>query len=319
MIMRMAHDRGISIKYGSAFNYDGQHRDSISREEASEILNYRVEKAPLYFGEDKKTIRGMFGLVRTDVNEIVASHSVGTEFTVSAQPLDAFNWIYDNIVSNVGDMEIEDVVTMRNGGAAFFTFKVGGSFRVKGDSSEQFHSVLFSDNLGVSSLCLGTVFTRIVCMNTLARARKECAFKIAHTKNSGFLVQGALESIRAEIEAAKAVRSEIDFLASKDCTSAMYQSLLERTFPLGADLKSRGSLIAKGKRELAARQFEGDDSFGTKSMWTALNSITYFSSNPAKMNSRTDAAGVGFDNINGVRGDFNRRVFNDALAIAKAA
>jgi len=316
-IMRKTHDRGISIKQYSAFNYDGKFRESISREEAAAILDYRVEKVPLSFVSNGETRdAGMFGLMRTDIGELVCDHSVGDEFSIPMNGKEVFDWVYDNIATPLGDMTIEDVVTMRNGGSSFFTFKVGDSFKVAGDRSEHMNSILFADMLGVSRLKLGLVATRIWCRNSLRKALRECEFAVSHTTNANIVVCNALESVRLELENARDMKEQMNLLASKECDTETFKKMLDTIYPITGKERSRADAVNKVKRELVTNQFETDDSFTAKTLWTATNAFTYFSNNPVKLNARTDAVGNAFDNINGTKADFNTSVLNTALSLA---
>jgi len=320
MLMQMAHDKGISRKTDSIFNTDGQVHEHISREEANSVFDFEVEKVPNFIkvGDEYKMVDDMFSLVRTDTNDVVCNHSVGNEFTIAMTPRKVLDFLYDSIINEIGDMELEDIGTLRNGGISFVNFKYGDSYAIDGDQSEHKQFILFSDPLGVSRLTVGEHSVRIVCQNTLQRAMKQCEFKIAHTTNSYLLVQSALEGIRDRILEGRKTRELAKQLASKSVSTEQFENFLEKIYPIKGlsvtdDKVSRAVALRTTARDLVTKQFEGDDSFTNKNGWSMYNAASYFIDNPVKMSSRTDKASVIWDGWTGNRATKKSEMFDAAL------
>lgn len=320
MIMQMMHDKGISRKQNSIFNSDGAVHEHITREEANSVFDFEVEKVPNYIkvGDDFKMVDDMFSLVRTDTNDVICNHSVGNEFTIAMTPRNVLDFLYDHIINEIGDMELEDVATLRNGGISFVNFKYGDSYKVTGDESEHEQFLLFSDPLGIGRLTVGEHNVRIVCNNTLCRAMKQCEFKISHTTNSYLLVKSALEGIRDQILEGRKMRELANMLASRSVSNEQFENFLEKIYPIKdisttTEKISRALAMRTNARELIKKQFEEDKSFTDKNGWAMYNAASYFIDNPQKMSSRTDKASVVWDGLVGNRADKKSDMFNAAL------
>lgn len=301
----MQYDKGVSILSASQFNYGGFVGETITDEQAREVLGFTIEKKPCYT-EDGMVIPRMSYLRRSDGGIIDANCSVGDYFEVTSQPLETYEFA-KFIMSQVPSLRLETVATMYNGGSAFVCLSQGDSWLVRGDTSPHRTNVLLCNPLTRGRFHLVSHAIRVVCMNTLQAAMTSGeGYRISHTKYARAKVEQALELIRNELKCADELRLKCEHLANKMISTKNVENILNAVYPLPVIEKGkRETQLTKvnNKRDEVLKQFETDESFTEKSFYTFLSANTYLMEHPTTKQEKTDNAQVAFDNIVGGRAD----------------
>lgn len=315
---KLSNDRGISTIQTSAFNYGGEKHDVIDIAEAREILDYDVlvKACKTQEGED---IAGINYLVNSRDNCVIPSLGVGDRF-VPYQNHDFFDYFTQDIMPQIPDLKLETVATLHGTGTAFITTNFGDDFKVKGDESPNKFRMLFSnDNTGKSSLLLGFTSVRVVCMNTLAMARKEVghdeeSFKVRHTETVNSRVGEAVRVIYAKLRALSEMKARIDALANKEVSPEMVQKTLNRIYNQNAfERGSTGFTKLENKRTEVIRQFESGETAQTmtnKSAWALFNAYTFPIFNPKTEKKNSDRAEIAYRGSVGNVADRVSKIFN---------
>lgn len=299
-------DKGISTIKSSYFNKDGKEHQTISAAEAEDIFNFTISKEQSYRANGTK-IPGQFHLVRrdpgieNDVGIPVGFTGVGREFDVTVQPMHALQFITKEIMPEVPDLSIETVATLNNGATSFVNFKFGDNWDIPGDDSEHETRLLYMNPFtkGASKLLSHSV--RIVCMNTLKMAEDTgTGFRIAHTANSRYYTQAALESIKTEICQANELKEKSFKLADCKITSKNIKTILDKLYPLKNENKEAGRMF--NLRAKIMEQFENDKSFKEQNAWSFLNAITFVNCHPnltkLRTGEKTEFSLIGGDILN---------------------
>lgn len=330
----MTNDKGISTE-SRFFTHDGQLRDHIDFDEARSILNFNViteevyrpngvivagegDNAHTYVAKGEK-VEGVYNLVRTDTNELLPlGKTVGREFT-PVNHYEMFDFLRDKILPQMNELKLETVATMYGGAASLIEANFGDAFHLPNDESDHRTRIVFSNPMGKGSLVMGFTNIRVVCQNTLSAARKQVSkasdgFKIQHCTNANYIVQKALNSIYAQIESAKELRSLQTVLANKEVTAEQVQNVLDAVYPISNIEKgTKGFTRTENTRNEVIRQFESGETAQTmtkKTAWSLFNSFTYPIFNATKLHSHTDRAEIAYSGLVGTRADKVNNIFN---------
>lgn len=318
MIGHMKADLGISTIKTSAFNYDGNKHDFISVEEGRDIFDYQVLVNPCHT-KDGEPVGNLNYLVNSRSETIIPSYGVADSF----KPIDNVKW-YDfftqNVLSEVPDLKLETVATLHGGGTAILTTNFGDDFKVDGDDSpNKFRLIYANDNTGSSSLQIGLTCVRVVCMNTLALARKEVnngfkngsgdAFSVHHTINGELMAKAAVAKIKRRLVDIQNMKTRIERLARINVTVADMTRVLNRAYPMANKEKGTYAFTRTDNiRNEIIHQFESGETaqtFSNSSAWRLFNAMTFRTFNPIRENSRTDRTEIAF---RGSMGDISGKV-----------
>lgn len=319
-------DKGISTIPHSFFNTDRAEHAEIDTGFARSLIDFEVKTEPVC-RPNGQVVPDVYSLVRTDTDTVLPiGKTVGKEFT-PVQHVKMFDFLVDEILPRTnGEMKLETVSTMYGGAASLVTTQVGGEFHLPNDQSGIFNRICFSNPMGKGSLLIGWTSVRIVCQNTLAKARREMchsdfAFKIQHSTNSNYYVETALESIKAQVVEAMELRKAMTFLAEKEVSGDTVKNVLDAVYPLVGKQEGRGLTMAKNAREEVLRQFESGETAQTmdkKTGWSLFNSFTYPIIH-AKTNSRLDGAEIEYSSMMGNRADRIADIFGKTMEAVRLA
>lgn len=309
-------DRGVSTT-STYFTHDGVISDSIDIDQARSLLDFQVVTEPICRPNGEE-VADIFNLVRTDTNEVLPiGKSVGREFT-PMNHIELFDFLKDRILPQMPELKLETVATMYGGASSLITGNFGEEFHLPNDNSGHRTRILFSNPMGRGSLLLGFCSVRVVCQNTLMKARREVmrsadGFKIQHSTNVQYAAMSAFNSILAQVEEAKELREMQTVLANKEVSAEQVRNILNRVYPLEKyDKGSAGYTRAENTRNEVLRQFESGETAQTmdkKTAWSLFNSFTYPIFNPVKTSARTDMAEVAYSGMAGTRADKVSNIF----------
>ena len=152
--------------------------------EARKILNYPLEKKPLFL-TDGRAVKA-WAIVREDTKDIVCD-SVGPDYTVMNNSV-MLGFIEEHLLSKYPDLQIESVGTLFNGATAFVNLKLN-EFTVTGDKSPTVNRLMYCNPIGRGSYKACAHSIRIVCNNTLRASEAQGAAndtlkRIPHTLNA---------------------------------------------------------------------------------------------------------------------------------------
>ena len=300
---------------GVAFTYGGGFREHIDPEEARTCFTFNIEKHPCCT-EDGREIPNQFHLRRDDNDDIIPTRSIGKEFT-PVQHLQVFDYIVNDIMPQVPEMELETVGTLNNGGTGVIMAKFGEGFSVQGDKSGQENRLFFFNPNGSSSLTMGFTNVRLFCQNQMAaavRTANQSGFRVWHTTNAELKVDHAVESIYEAVGACKHLQVEENRLAEVEVGQRELHALLNKFFPLAhLEEGTRGYTKAVNQRNEVIRQFtEGEtaQSIEGDTGWKLFNSFTYPIFNPVTIGKGSDMESIIYSGMVGSRASRVHKIFN---------
>lgn len=313
--------------YNNVFNTDGVKRDSIDIAEARKAFEFEIERHQS-FDEIGRPIPGQYHLRKSTDQSFIPSVGVGEKFT-PVQHLGVYDFICNDIMPKIPElMKLETVGTLYGSGMGLVTAKIGDDFTLPGDQSPNRIRVFFSNPCnGKGSLILGMTSVRIFCQNQIVAARKDAlsrgGFRIQHTKNANFYVEGALNSLYCQIRLAREIRERSERLAKIDADSNLVNRVMDRVFNVNAvEPGTRGHTILSNRRDEAMAQFDGGETAMTmngKTAWTLFNSLTYPIFNPSNIRNSTDVADIAYRGMAGTISESVSHMFDVVEQEALAA
>jgi len=315
----MTRDNGISTLAASCFNKDGMVHETITPEQAHEVLAFTIEKVPVSrpYGDGFQKVPGQYCLVRKDSADdegvVVGVSGVGEQFDVAAQPSQVLDFFLENIMPAVPSLKIETVASVFDGATSFVNFHYGDGYEFKNDSSPQYTNILFMNPLTRGRLCLLSHTVRVVCQNTLRMARQTgTGFTVNHSSRAGFYVQAALQAIQVQLQEAEIVKQLSIKLDDVLITSKNVQNIMDRVYPVKKTAKGEDSTRMLNIRNEVMEQFETDKTFRAKTAWAFLNAMTYKQEHP-KMTAKRDPMAIGADNLFGTRAETKAKMLAAVL------
>ena len=305
------YNTGISTLQHSFFNSDKEQHDIITPEQAREIFGFKVSKEQSY-RFNGTPIPNQFHLVRRNNDEddgiVIGSTGVGSEFSVDVQPIDVLNFFLDQIMPEIPQLSLETVASMRDGATTFANLHFGDAYSLPNDESKHYTNILFMNPLTKGCIKLLTHTVRVVCMNTLKMAQDEgTGFTVAHTMNSRFYVEAALDLIKQEIAQASILK-ELSFkLDSMQITQKNIGAILDKVYPIKQNKKGEDSTRDINLRKAVMEQFEKDGTFRLRTAWAFLNAMT-FGVQHQKETQKRNFRDMEFDNLVGSRASLKSRM-----------
>ena len=305
---------------GLAFNTDGKMRDHIDAEEARGCFDFTLDKHQSCTA-DGRPIAKQWHLRRSDDDSIVPTRGLGDEFR-PVQHLQVYDYIMNDIMPQVPEMQLETVGTLHGGGTGIIMAKFGDGFKIAGDKSPHESRLFFINPNGRSSLMMGFTNVRLWCQNqlpaairtTTASVKKGDGFRIAHTTNAEIRVDNAVQVIYDQLHAVRHLKQREERLAEIEATEANLAHVLNKLFPLsGFEEGSVGYTRMQNQREAVIRQWDGgetDLSFDGDSAAKLLNCFTYPVYNPPSVGKGTDIAQITYAGTVGSRADRVRRILD---------
>lgn len=293
---------------GRAFNTDGQIRKEIDVEQARQAFAFTIEKKPSYT-QDGRVIKGHYHLRRDDDDSVLPTRSVGNTFQ-PVQHLQVFDYVVNDIMPQVPELKLETVGTMHGGATGVVMAKFGEDFSIKGDKSPHSSRLFFFNANGRSSVTMGFTNVRLFCQNQLRAAISSASgdgFRERHTTNVGLRIDKAVESIYAQVGAAKHLRLREERLADIGADLNDLVKVLDILYPLNRhEPESVGWTRMNNIREEIVRQFvdgETAQSFEIDSAAKLLNACTYTVYNPRSIGAGTDLAQNAYSGMVGSRAE----------------
>lgn len=312
-------DRSFSTIKGrlaAVFNTDGVPRDYIDPEEARSAFDFEIIKKQS-FDEMGRKIPGHYHLVRQDTNAIIPSAGIGEKF-VPVQHYSVYDYICNDIMPKVPEMQLETVGTIHGCGTGIVTAKMGEDFHISGDESPSQMRLIFSNPCnGLGSLIIGFTTVRLFCQNQIAAARRSAmkndGFAIQHTKNAELYVGSAVKSIQCQILAAQEIRRRSERLAKVEVDSTFVNNMLGRIYPFRYEPDTAGYTRNENLRGEVLAQFEGGEtamSINGNTAWKLFNSFTFPIFNPPRLGQRMDMAEIAYTGAVGQRAERVTKIFN---------
>lgn len=312
-------DNGISTIPYSFFNADNMKHDVITPEQAHGILNFHIEKVPVSrpVAGGFERVPDQYCLVRKDNDKddgvVVGLGCVGDQFDVAAQPSDVLDFFLENIMPEVPELKMETVASVHNGATTFVNFHYGDGYEFANDSSPQFTNILFINPLTRGRLSLLSHTVRVICQNTLRRARQTgTGFTINHSSRAEFYVKAALDAIGIQLKQASELKEVCIKLDKMLITEKNIKTILDKVYPVKKTKKGEDSTRMINIRNDVMEQFESDKSFKAKTAWAFLNAMTYKQEHP-KMTERRNPMAIGADNLFGGRAEMKAKMLAEVI------
>lgn len=296
---------------------------SVTADEAREVLTYPVEKCQLYL-QDGELVEGAYALKRTDHN-IILWPNVGERYTILHNN-QVFESVVMGILSQYSTIQIESVGTLWNGQKAFVNLLVG-EFHVKGDNSKTVNRLMYSNSFGGSSYLACAHSTRIVCDNTrrMATAQgmaNETLKKFKHTASAGEKINQHfvdLAGLFLKIEEDKKI---LDSMVDMKIDQEYVKNFLDRLVPLPVirieGESSRATTIATNTRDKIVDIFENCDNLqGTiaRSRYALLNAVTDYVDHHSTLRNGDDAGKRFWNGLFDVNKDAMKQKAFDLLSV----
>lgn len=307
------------------FNTDGVARTTLDIDFARTALDFEIQKHQSYDHEGR-AIPHQFHLRRSDSNDFVPSRAVGDIFA-PVQHRDVFDYITNEIMPKVPQMELEMCGTIHGGGTGLIAAKFGDTFAIRGDDSANEMRLFFSNPCnGTGRLTLGFTTVRVVCQNTLLAATEEAkqdGFLIKHTTNAPRYTLAAVKHIEQQADAALELKARSERLAEIGVSRATLERCLDAVYPIHNLLPETPMFQhVKHLRDEVLMQFESGETAQTMkedNAWKLFNSFTFPVFNPEKLGKRTDKAQIQYQGMVGEKAMRVRRMFDTVERIALSA
>lgn len=290
------------------FNTDGQERTELPVELARTALDFNIVKRPSY-DAGGRPIPHHYHLVKDTDSSFIPCVTVGEKFK-PIQHHDVFDYIVNDVMPEVPEMELEMAGTIHGGGVGLIAAKFGNTFSMPGDESPSMLRMFVSNpSNGSGSMTMGFTNVRVVCQNTLLAATREAkadGWRIHHTQNANALVQEAVHTIRSQAVAAIEMKARAERLARIGIDATTFERCLDAVYPAHRLPEGPGKTRMMNLREEVSRQFECGETAQTMSAdtaWKAFNSFTFPIFNPERLSSRKDRAEIAYSGMTGATAD----------------
>ena len=304
------------------FNTDGAERTTLSPELARTAFDFHILKKPSFDSEGRQ-IPCHFHLVRDDDDAFIPGASVGNQFT-PVQHIDVFDYIVQNVMPAVPDLELEMAGTINGGGTTLIAAKFGNIFAIPGDDSpSELRLFINNPTNGSGRMTLGFTNVRVVCQNALLAATSQArqdGWRITHTTSAPELTKTAVKTIKYQAVAALEMKDRCERLARIGVDSETVARCLEAIYPAERLPEGPGRTRMLNMREAVIHQFEAGETAQTMkdktSAWALFNSFTYPIFNPEKLEKRQDLAQVQYKATVGDNAKKVTRIFEVIESIA---
>lgn len=311
-----------------AFNFDGETRTELPIDLARSALDFDILVKKSY-DESGREIPTLRHLQDTEGN-FIPCHGVTDSFH-PIQHHEVFDYITNEIMPNVPQMELEMAGTIRGRSTGLFAAKFGDTFCVKGDNSESELRLFFANpSNGSGALTMGFTHVRVICQNTLQAAIAEVkgdGFRVHHTAGGQLRANMILDTIGDQAKAAIEMKKRCDRLAEIQVDAETVQRVLDSVYPIHK-LPEGSYAFARMQnlREGVLKQFESGETAmsmtkeGKRSAWALFNSFTFPIFNPdekrlAKSKSK-DKAEIAFTGMNGNTAEKVSTIFSKVERVA---
>lgn len=180
--------------------------------------NFNLTKIPQYVDiGDKKIETGMFGIVRTDINEVLGS--VKGRYTIVSNE-ECFDFM-DEVIK--GGAKYETAGALGKGEKVWMLARMPEVLNVKGDEVENYILFMTSHD-GTTSVSVFPTNVRVVCQNTLRMAsdKKRKGISIRHSKSVKSKIQAAQKALGLYKNEIEKFDSTAQLLASKQIEPQEY-------------------------------------------------------------------------------------------------
>lgn len=292
-------------------------KKSITDADALSVFDYVLNKCPCY-DADGREIPGLYHIERMDAGAkagtILPLGGFGDQYTI-LQNTDLYKMIASDILPELPGAKVETVGTLEGGATGMVQISCGSDFKIKGDESKHESRLYFNNPVGGGCLVMGFCLTRCVCENTIAAARKEVlagtregtGHIIRHTSAIEVYARRAIETIKAQALATKAMQERIKALAARKVNTDTIKKALAEIYPATPEMANETPAAyanAIARREEVITQWEEGEtaqSFTTDSAWKLVNAFTFPIFNPQKIAKGSDLSGVRYDAMFGDR------------------
>lgn len=292
-------------------------KKSITDADALSVFDYTLNKCPC-FDVDGREIPGLYHVERFDAGAkagaILPLGGFGDQYTI-LQNADLYNMIAKDILPELPGAKVETVGTLEGGATGVVQISCGADFKIKGDESKSESRLYFNNPVGGGALVMGFCLTRCICENTIAAARREVltgartgtGHIIRHTSAIEVYARRAIETIKAQALATKAMQERIKALAAKKVTTAQIKKALAEIYPATPKMAEESPAAyanAIARREEVITQWEEGETaatFTADSAWKLVNAFTFPIFNPQKIAKGSDLSGVRYDAMFGDR------------------
>ena len=292
-------------------------RKSITDADALSIFDYTLNKCPC-FDAGGREVPGLYHIERMDAGAkagtILPLGGFGDQYTI-LQNTDLYKMIAADILPELPGAKVETVGTLEGGATGMVQISCGSDFKIKGDESKHESRLYFNNPVGGGCLVMGFCLTRCVCENTIAAARKEVlagtregtGHIIRHTSAIEVYARRAIETIKAQALATKAMQERIKALAARKVNTDTIKKALAEIYPATPEMANETPAAyanAIARREEVITQWEDGEtaqSFTTDSAWKLINAFTFPIFNPQKIAKGSDLSGVRYDAMFGDR------------------
>ena len=292
-------------------------RKSITDADALSIFDYTLNKCPC-FDAGGREVPGLYHIERMDAGAkagtILPLGGFGDQYTI-LQNSDLYKMIADDILPELPGAKVETVGTLEGGATGMVQISCGSDFKIKGDESKHESRLYFNNPVGGGCLVMGFCLTRCVCENTIAAARKEVlagtregtGHIIRHTSAIEVYARRAIDTIKAQALATKAMQERIKALAARKVNTDTIKKALAEIYPATPEMANETPAAyanAIARREEVITQWEEGEtaqSFTTDSAWKLVNAFTFPIFNPQKIAKGSDLSGVRYDAMFGDR------------------
>ena len=288
----------------------------VSLEQAREVLDYPIEKRPLFLigdaGEEKPV--DACCVIRTDTGRVLVPHT-GLRFA-PMNNTELLTTLDTRLLQSNKELMIESVGTLFGGATAFINV-VLERYHVKGDESETLTRLLYMNPLGLGGYKVGVHNIRVVCNNTLRLAKAQAIANrtitmIPHTENAATKIADTLFVMSELLDQSKEFRDSVASLVDKPIRfQAELDALLSLLFPLPDNDEPDNELRAQatscqGKLQARAEKLfnagvEGIEPQFQRTRYSLLQACTYIVDHPETIRAGNDQAFITWDGIVGDR------------------
>jgi len=186
-------------------------------------------------------------------------------FRSGYQPHSYREWLLETVSTILGDtLQIGSAGLLRDGAVAYVSVEATANMTTPEGEVFRPHLLACTSLDGTVATTYKRVVTRVVCDNTLTVARGEHgqAYKVKHTRNSGFKLADARQAVGIVESLADDYAAEVKDLCETTVTDRQWYAFLDAYVPTrdpkGAPLTGRGLTMAEIKRDALSRLWTHD-------------------------------------------------------------
>jgi phage/plasmid-like protein (TIGR03299 family) len=285
----------------NAIHYDGP----IPLEFAQEIMNYTVDKTPIFLPNGQK-VQGQYLLV-CDKGVVLSPSTVTDRYEV-IQNNQFVKMVNASILSQF-EVEIETCGTLFNRARAFINTVVM-EHTVKGDCSPTRTRLLFTNGFDNTSYTACVNQIRVVCNNTLRAASAQgkanaTLRKFKHTASALQKIEDYAVDLAGVVGAIEIHNENLDHLAEQEMTVTEVEHTLHSLFGITTekiDKGGKGATMAMNKNNAVLNLFENKDDLQggiARTRYALLNAVTDWADHDSPVRGGSDAGSRMWDGVYG--------------------